>query len=105
MLEAVEAKVIERRGKEVAEAVPILVLAVRSLERSMVEWRTAGHAIACIVAWQILPATWESLRFDDCLHDDPASSRLSESALYFTAQRTKRDQGRHGTKNEAATCC
>ena len=52
-----------------AEAVPILVLAVRSLERSMVEWRTAGHAIACIVAWQILPATWESLRFDDCLHD------------------------------------
>ena len=95
---AVEARVIERRGKEVAEAVPIPILAVRSLERSVVEWRAAGHAIACIVAWQMLLATWASLRFDDCLHVDPASLRLSESALYFTAQKTKRDQGRRGTK-------
>ena len=37
MFGVVEAKVIERRGKEVAEAVPILVLAVRSLERSVAE--------------------------------------------------------------------
>ena len=37
MFGALEAKVIERRGKEVAEAVLILVLAVRSLERSVAE--------------------------------------------------------------------
>ena len=64
----------------------------------MVEWRTAGHAIAHIVAWQFRLATWASLRFDDCLHVDMVSFRLSESALYFTAQKTKRDQGRRGTK-------
>ena len=91
MFRAVETKVVERRGKEVAKAVPIPVLAVRSLEGSVVEWRTAGHAIAFIVAWQILLATWASLRFDDCLHVDPVSLRLSGSALYFTAQKTKRD--------------
>ena len=94
----VEARVLERRGKEVAETVPIPILAVRSLERLVVEWRAAGHAIACIVAWQMLLATWAPLRFDDCFHVDPASLRLSDSALYFTAQKTKRDQGRRGTK-------
>ena len=50
------------------------------------------------MAWQVLLATWASMRFDDLLLVEPASARITEEAFYFTALKSKKGQARRGTK-------
>ena len=65
---------------------------------AVVRWIKDEKFVAAIFAWQVLLATWGSMQFDDCLHIDPASLVLEDTALYATALKSKRDQGRKGTR-------
>ena len=93
---ALQAEVVERRGRAVKEARPLDMRALPALEMAAESWASDQVPYAVFV-WQWLCLAWGSLRFDDALHTSPSSLVLTDTALFFTSWQTKVERKRRGT--------
>ena len=95
---AIEADIVEMKGRELREAAPIHEELLRSLEILMLEWVQQKQVVRVIRVWQLLCMIWASMRFDDALHIRPDSMQDSTHALLMVAWQTKTERKRKGTR-------
>ena len=94
LVRAIEDKVIEARGKEVKEAVPLPVKVLQDME--LLVLKGAGTP-KVIFAWWVLCMVYGSLRYDDACHVHPSRLLFDGEALRGTSWQTKKDRKRRGT--------
>ena len=97
LVKALQDQVVEQRGREIREAVPVPFGAIAALELALHEWDNAGRHTDVVVAWWVLCMVWSSMRFDDALHIRPDTLQMGPCALTCRAWQTKVDRKRRGT--------
>ena len=94
---AMDMQVLEERGKELKEAIPLRMCVVGMLEDFMMLKRVEKPCLAVFTGW-ILCMIYASLRFDDALHVKTTSLEMNDKGLSGLAWQTKVERKRRGTK-------
>ena len=98
-VKVIEDKVIELRGEEIKEAVPIPVKLVELLEIYFARLHSeGGKEPAALFVWWVLVAIFASLRFDDACHVCPDKLEFTDQAMYGVVWQTKVERKRKGTR-------
>ena len=94
---ALDAKVVEERGKELKESQPVPVVLVAILE-IFVMTVADKWPIMALFGGYVLCMIFASLRFDDALHARSAALQFTNGVLYGVRWQTKVERMRRGTK-------
>ena len=88
---------VEKRAKELKEAIPIPITLVTALE-IFVMTMSELHPVRCLLGGWVLCLIYASLRFDDGLHGKRSAVKLLDNVLCGLCWQTKVDRKRRGTK-------
>ena len=94
---ALETGIIEIRGKELKEAVPVPLLLVGLCELYLEEHLLTEVVVSLLLGW-VLCMIYASLRFSDAVHVKTSTLELRNEGLFGVAWQTKVERKRRGTK-------